>query len=79
MKPLTKLVILASCGVVYGVAERSLRKKSAEAAAIALREKLERAAAFQREIDQLEALNDDLDRRIEAGKFWLIVTNPDNP
>jgi len=31
--------------------------------------------AFEKNIADI---NEDLDRRIEAGKFWLIVTDPEN-
>jgi hypothetical protein len=78
MTPKTKLLISAGLAVV-GFALIKLedfenRKRAARNEEI-LKHNAAKTEAFYKNVAEI---NDDLDRRIEAGKFWLIVTNPDN-
>lgn len=78
MTPKTQLLVSAGL-VVIGFAlikweDFENRKRAVKNDEI-LKQNAKKNEDFQESISNL---TDDLDRRIEAGKFWLIVTNPEN-
>lgn len=78
MTPKTKMLISVGL-VVVGFAlikweDFENRKRAAKNDEI-LKQNAAENEAFEKNIADI---NDDLDRRIEAGKFWLIVTDPNN-
>lgn len=78
MNPKTRMLISAGL-VVVGFAmikwEDRVNRKRAEQNSEAIKQRVKESEDFAKTVENINA---DLDRRIEAGKFWLIVTDDEN-
>jgi putative N-acetylmannosamine-6-phosphate epimerase len=73
-KMLISLGLVAAGFALIKIEDFKNRKRAAKNEEILKRN----AAANEVFMKDIANINDDLDRRIEAGKFWLIVTDPEN-